>query len=136
MLEEDCIGARLYWATFHLAHEFQSADFLDSSKVVQLYSPRIRLCKSIVGLIGVGCKSGDLACYVYVPGFRGAGDVILTVLRFGQGAPMQATCSHTWTQDHGYGWPSLLKQKQLASEGWLTADQKIRVLVTLHLQMG
>ena len=69
-------------------------------------------------------------------GLRGEAEFTITVCRFDRGAPKQETATHTWTYDEGRGRANFLPQAQLASDGWLTPDNKIRLLVTVHLKRG
>ena len=132
------------WTTHHIAHEFQSADFADDSKLFNLSSPRVDLFEGVQGCIKICRKKvnkayGDYSifgCYASLSGFRGLAKFSITAFRFERGLPKQMSGSSTRTVDTEFGRLSFFSLAELVNEGWLTEDHKIRFLLTLHLKVN
>ena len=95
------------------------------------------LVDGVMGQIRVGRDEdgGDLECYACLQGFRGTAEFSVTVFRFGRGNPEEKSDRFSWTEDASRGWNPFLTHERLVSEGWLTEDHKIRLLLTLHLRV-
>ena len=135
-LHEQKVVAGETWTTCNLAHEFCSADFANANATFDICAPRQTVCEGVQGCLSVrrSAAAGNLECYVRLWGFRGDSTFTMTALRFDRGAPRQLTAAISWTKDEGRGWPCCLMQTQLVNEGWLTPDNKIRLLLTLNLR--
>ena len=124
------------WTTHNIAWEPQSELFRDLSQPFDMYSPKKQLLDGVTGYIQMEYKKagGGIACYARLEGFRGKAEITITVFRFGRGAPQQGTLRYTWEEDKGWGWASFLTQADYAHGGYVTPDNKIRILLSLCLK--
>ena len=140
-LREEKVVEGEEWSTHHMAHEFCSTDFADGDATFEIVSPMVDLCEGVQDRLHVerAASGGSVEAYVQIFGFRGEVELTATAFRFGRGAPKQHSSTLTWCEllaeesENFWTCGIDLKQTQLAVEGWLTPDNKIRYLLTLHL---
>ena len=83
---------------------------------------------------------GDIGVYGRLEGFRGDGEMHITLLGF-KGEEVVSrhynTGRHTWTEDQGWGTSGLISSAELISEGYVTRDDPTaHILITFHLKMA
>ena len=135
-LREEKVVEGEMWSTHHMAHEFCSADFADGDATFEIDSPMMDLSEGVQGSLRFArSESGEsVDAWVVLFGFRGSAEFTTTAFRFGRGGPRQLSRTGTWKDDDDCGVGLSLTQAELADEGWLTPDNKIRLLLTLHLR--
>jgi len=128
------------WTTHHIAHEFTDVDFTgsedeDEENCGVLESTMQYLIDNVKGCIKlIRNEDDDIGCYLRLEGFRGSAEFTITVFRIDRGLPGQFTATNTWSKDSDYGWESIFSLNELETEGYISGDNKIRILATVHLE--
>lgn len=124
------------WSTHHIAWEVQCTEIADSFKLFDLFSPKKELIPDVFGCINIDITEplGPLRCYAQLDGFRRTAEYSITIFRYGAGPPKQRVDMKKWDKNQGFGWASFLSQEELLSGGYVTADFKMRILLTISME--
>ena len=127
------------WTVHHIAHECPNSNLADISKDCYarmesvLIGDDVRACLSFRRYTELPDRRIFIS--LDLESFQGIVEVAVTFFRFDRGRPKRRMdvwkCKPELTS---YLSPHYLPHEKMISEGWLTEDIKLRVLVTLHLQ--
>ena len=137
-LSQDKVMDGQVWSIHHIAHEFCSADFAEGDATFEISSPMVDLCEGVQVILQLdrSKSGGSVTGYIRLFGFRGKAEFIMTAFRFGKGAPQKGSknSGNCTTDDCYWGCGVSFTQTQLLEEGWLTPDNKIRLLLKVNLR--
>ena len=137
-LREENVEDGEVWTIHHIASEFSSEEFFGNGNAIfEVFSPRVDMSEGVQGRLRVCCTGAgrNVEYFLHLYGFRGHAEYSVTAFRFRRGPPERVHAGlSSWNKDQSKGCRSSFKQAEVAEEGWLTPNSKIRVLLTVHLR--